>query len=92
MIYRTLSVRKKVWAFSKLTSCEIEVAPGRFSCWNRRKNVFEKTLTRLFWFIFWLDVLDDLSLLLYTLKLFSSLFLTILFLKEKLSQKIRIEF
>ena len=42
-------------------------------------------------FIFWLDVLDDFSLLLFTLKLFSSLFLTILSLKEKLAQKIRIE-
>ena len=90
MIY-TLSERKKVQAFSKLTSCGIEVAPGRFSCWNRRKNVFEKALTRLFWFIFWLYVLDDFSLLLFTLKLFSSLFPTIFSLKEKLSQKIRIE-
>ena len=42
------SERKNVKTLSKLTSREIEGAPGRFSCWNRGENVFEKTATRCF--------------------------------------------
>ena len=53
-------------------------------------TTFSKRLQRdVLVYILAIDLLDDFSLLLFTLKLFSSLFLTIFSLKEKLSQKIR---
>ena len=54
-------------------------------------TTFSKRLQRdVLVYILAIDALDDFSLLLFTLKLFSSLFPTIFSLKEKLSQKIRI--
>ena len=55
-------------------------------------KTFSKRLQRdVLVYILAIDALDDFSLLLFTLKLFSSLFPTIFSLKEKLSQKIPIE-
>ena len=53
------------------------------------RKTFSKRLQRdVLVYILAIDALDDFSLLLFTLKLFSSLFPTIFSLKEKLSQKI----
>ena len=56
-------------------------------------KTFSKRLQRdVLVYILAINALDDFSLPLLTLKLFSSLVPTIFSLKEKLSQKMRIEF